>query len=125
MTTMQGKRRTPVAADEGSSLSALNLEFERHRARAGRARHSYKATSEAVDPVRAADLHSAWSRAIDDALKTAEAMSREPPADLQELLTQYEAIWWWIRSDDNVLDGTTRRWLGRFHRGLRRLARSG
>lgn len=124
MATMRGKRKPPGRADESGSLPALSLEFERRRARAGRAWRSYKATSDTVDPIRAADLHSAWSGAIDDALETAEAMSREPAGDLQELLIQYEAIWWWIRSDDNVLDGSTRRWLGRFHRSLRGLATS-
>ncbi|MBL8600039.1 MAG: hypothetical protein JNL14_20065 [Devosia sp.] len=47
----------------------------------------------------------------------------ERTRDLDDLLIQYEAIWWWIGEDDNVLDGTTRRWLGRLGCHLRRLVR--
>ncbi len=70
----------------------------------------------------AARLHKAWSDAIDDALKAAEAISRERPDDLGDLHIQYEAIWWWVRDDDNVLDGSGRTWIGRFRRSLRGLA---
>ncbi|MEO7223297.1 MAG: hypothetical protein ABIY37_12560 [Devosia sp.] len=98
------------------------MEFDHHRARAGRAWRKYRARSEAVNPVTAARLHKAWSDAIDDALKTAEAISRERPGDLGDLLIQCEAIWWWAREDDNVLDGSSRTWLGRFRRSLRGLA---
>jgi hypothetical protein len=60
---------------------------------------------------------------MDDALRIIEAISAEPVHDLRGLLAQYEAIWWWLREDDNVLDASTRRWLGRFRRSLRGLAR--
>ncbi len=114
------KRRAPVAAD--STLPGLGVEFERRRARARRTWRRYQAVNEALDPVLAAGLHSAWSRPIEDALETAEVISRERPNDLKALVIQFEAIWWWIGEDDNVLDGSTRRWLMRFRRSLRRLA---
>ena len=114
-------RRATAAAD-GGVLHSLGVEFERHRARAGRSWRRYRSTSETAESVLAAELHSDWSQAIEDALETADAISRERPSDLKELLIQYEAIWWWIGQDDNVLDTSTRRWLGRFHGSLRRLA---
>ena len=70
----------------------------------------------------ALQAHHAWSIAIDDALAAADALSLERPADIHDLLLQYDAIWWWIREDASVLDESTRRWLGRFSRNLRRLA---
>jgi hypothetical protein len=59
---------------------------------------------------------------VDEALKIAEAISRQQPHDLADLVVQFESTWWWIVMDDSVLDGSSRRWLRRFRRGLRRLA---
>ncbi|MBN9348070.1 MAG: hypothetical protein J0I48_18030 [Devosia sp.] len=107
---------------KGSALLRLGLELKRHRARAGRAWRRYQTLGDEVEPALAATRHGAWSEAIEDALKIADAISREQPSDLDELVIQYEAIWWWIGADDNVLDGSTQRWLGRFRRSLRRLS---
>ena len=94
----------------------------RQRARAQRAWRKYQAVEPDLEPTTAASAHKAWSDAVDDALQTAEAISHARPADLGELLIQFEVCWWWLDMDDNVLDGSTRRWLGRFRRSLRRLA---
>jgi hypothetical protein len=82
----------------------------------------YRGTSEGADADGAAKAHQAWSDAIEDTLRIVEAISREQPRDLADLLIQYEAIWWWIVEDDSVLDTSTRRWLRRFRRALRSLA---
>jgi hypothetical protein len=58
-----------------------------------------------------------------DALGIVETISAEPAHDLRELLVKFDAVWWWVKEDDNVLDGSTRRWLVRFRRSLRGLAR--
>lgn len=109
--------------DDG--LPELGRQFLRQRARAKRAWRMYLATSEKIDPATSVKAHQAWSDAVDDALRTVEAMSVQRPHDLDDLLLLYEALWWWIKEDDNVLDGGTRRWLGRFGRHLRRLVRGG
>jgi len=126
MTTRTDRRATgaadAVSAVVASALPGLALEFERHRTRAGRAWRRYRTIDGEVEPLAAAAAYQAWSGAIDAALRTAEAISREHPSDLEELLIQYEVIWWWVGTDDNLLDGSTRRWLGRFRRSVRRLA---
>ena len=99
----------------------LGRKLSRHRARAGRAWRRYASLSEKLDP-GATGAHQVWSDAIDDGLQAAEAIFREQPRSLNDLLVQYEAIWWWVGEDDNVLDGSTRRWLTRFRHSLRRLA---
>jgi hypothetical protein len=56
----------------------------------------------------------AWSHAIDDTLIAADAISRQQPHNVDQLLVRFEAVWWWIDLDDSVLDGSARRWLQRF-----------
>jgi hypothetical protein len=60
---------------------------------------------------------------MDDALRIIEAISAEPVHDLRELLVKFDAVWWWTKEDANVLDSNTLRWLARFRRSLRGLAR--
>lgn len=108
-----------------SALPTLGRQFMRQRARAQRAWRSYAATSDKIDADASAKAHQKWSDAVDSALLTIQAISVEPAHDLSELLLQYEAIYWWLGEDDNILDGSTRRWLGRFRRSLRGLARKG
>jgi hypothetical protein len=104
-----------------SSLTG-GRDFVRQRTAAQRAWKRYQAKEETVDPASASTSHQAWSNAIESTLAAAEALSRQRPTDINDLRLQYDAIWWWIREDDNVLDERTRRWLGRFGRNLRRLA---
>nr|MBI4923082.1 hypothetical protein [Devosia nanyangense] len=115
----RGIKSTALSAE--GPMRDLGRELGHHRARAGRAWRRYASLSEKVDPA-ATRAHQVWSDAIDDALRTAEAISQEQPRSLNDLLVQYEAIWWWVGEDDNVLDGSTRRWLTRFRHSLRRLA---
>lgn len=113
-----------VAAElEGESpLTALGHDLGRSRRRERRLWRSYQGIDEKRDPIASAAAHQAWSGTVDDALKIADATSRAQASDLGELLLQFEAIWWWMVEDDNVVDGSTRRWLHRFRRSLRRLA---
>lgn len=104
------------------TLHDLGRELFRRRARAARAWRRYAALDNELDPEEHARAHEAWSQAIDEALVTSELISRHRALTLDELLVQFEAVWWWIGEDDNVLDGSTRRWLTRFRRSLRRLA---
>jgi hypothetical protein len=119
----EGQRRgvKPAASNAKGSLYDLGRELSRHRARAGRAWRRYTSLSEKFDPA-ATGAHQVWSDAIDEALRTADAISREQPHSFNDVVVQYEAIWWWVGEDDNVLDGNTRRWLMRFRHSLRRLA---
>lgn len=121
---VRGMTTRTEAPGHGTPLRRLNRELDRHRRRASRAWRKYQATSETVDPDTAAALHRVWSEATDDALQTADAISRQRPLDLRDLLIQYEAMWWWIKEDDNILDGSTRRWFGLFRRNLRVLVAS-
>ena len=116
----RGAAKSAVSSARGP-LHDLGRELGRNRARAGRAWRRYTSLSEKLDPA-AIRAHQVWSDAIDDTLRTAEAISREQPLSLNDLLVRYEAIWWWINDDDNVLDGSTHRWLTRFRHSLRRLA---
>jgi hypothetical protein len=109
-----------VGAD--SPVYDLGRELTRHRARTGRAWRSYASLGDALDPAAVTRAHQVWSDAIDDALRIAEAISREQPHSLGDLVVQYEAIWWWVSEDADVLDASTRRWLLRFRRSHRRLA---
>lgn len=111
-----------LAVDTDSPLPALSRDLRRCRSRARRLWKNYQTTDEQVEPAASAKAHQAWSETIDEALVIAEAISRQQPRSLSELAMQFEAIWWWIIEDDSVLDGSTRRWLGRFRRSLRRLA---
>ena len=104
------------------ALLELSEALRRNQARARRTWRNYRATDETADPGGVKRAHQAWSDAIDDTLRLVDAISRERPRDLVELLIQFNAIWWWISEDDSVLDSSTRKWLGRFRRSLRRLA---
>ncbi|MEO7223090.1 MAG: hypothetical protein ABIY37_11510 [Devosia sp.] len=106
----------------GEAVLDLGRQLVRHRSRAQRAWRQYQGADETGDPIATQRAHQLWSEAIDDALDVAEAISRQRSISLADLVVQYEAIWWWVREDDNVLDCSTRRWLGRFRRALRRLA---
>jgi hypothetical protein len=105
-----------------SPLLQLGQDLQRHQARARRAWARYRGASEGADAKGNAKAHQAWSNAVEDTLRIVEIISREQPRDLADLLIQYEAIWWWISEDDNVLDSSTRRWLRRFRRAIRKLA---
>jgi hypothetical protein len=122
---MTRRVRRPERATEEGTLAELNRRLTQHRARARRAWRQYVAADELVDFVASSKAHRDWSDAVEEALTIVEAISMAPVHDLRGLLIQFEATWWWIREDDNVLDGSTRRWLGRFRRSLRRLAREG
>jgi hypothetical protein len=122
---MTSRVRRPERATEDGTLADLNRRLTQHRARARRAWRQYVAADELVDFVASSKAHRDWSDAVEDALTIVEAISLVPMHDLGELLIAFEAIWWWIGEDDNVLDGSTRRWLERFRRSLRRLAREG
>jgi hypothetical protein len=61
---------------------------------------------------------------VDQALRTAEIISREPAHDLAGLAIKFDATWWWIIDDDSLLDDRARLWLARFRRSLHRLARN-
>jgi hypothetical protein len=120
------KPRRPVTmtVDDGR-LPELERSFVQQRSRARSAWRRYVAADEASDPTASRAAHQDWSDAVDDALTIIEAISMAPVHDLRGLLTQFEATWWWIREDDNVLDESTRRWLARFRRSLRRLVQQG
>ena len=122
MTRRQNRSGRPAPAGNGP-LPELGRQFTRQRARAQRAWRVYLATNGMTDPTASAKAHQAWSNAVDETVLTVEAISVESVHDLDDLLIQHEAIWWWVGEDDNVLDGSTRRWLGRFGRHLRRFVR--
>ena len=106
------------------NLSDKGRRLDRCRARIRRCWRDYQAIDEALDPTASAAAHTDWSKAVDDALQIAEAISREPAHNITELATKFEAMWWWIIEDDSILDVTTRQWLARFRRSLIRLARN-
>ena len=103
---------------EANDLGGMGRRLDRCRAQARRRWRNYQAIDEALDPTSSAAAHTTWSNTVDEALRIAEAISREPAHDLAELATKFEALWWWIVEDDSVLDATTRRWLARFRRSL-------
>lgn len=114
--TSRPRRRMP---SDDASLPELERRLARQRERARRAWRKYMAADDAVASSKA---HREWSDAVDDALGIVEEISKAPVHELRGLLIQFEATWWWIGADDNVLDESTRRWLGRFRRSLRGLA---
>jgi len=83
---------------------------------------AYQSIASKADPLAAAEAHKVWSDAVDKTVRTAEEISRRHTDSLSELVMQFDAIWWWIDLDDNVLDATTQRWLNRLRRSMRRLA---
>ena len=103
-------------------LHDLDRHLRRQRARAGRLWLRYQATDREANTLVSTAAYQAWSDAVEEAIATAEQISRQRPGDLDELLMQFEAIWWWVVEDDSILDGSARRWLQRFRRSLRRLA---
>lgn len=119
------KPRRPVTITVDDTLPELERGLTQQRSRARRAWRRYVAADEASDSTASRRAHKEWSDAVDDALTIVEAISTAPVHDLRGLLVQFEATWWWIREDDNVLDGGTRRWLRRFRRSLRRLVQQG
>lgn len=123
--TRRVRRPARAVTEDDGALADLNRRLTQQRARARRAWRKYVAAGEASDSTASSRAHRAWSEAVDDALSTVEAISVVPIHDLRELLIVFETIWWWVRLDDNVIDGGTRRWLGRFRRSLRRLDREG
>lgn len=114
----------PVTVDDGA-LPELERRLAQQRAQARRAWRRYLAADELADSVASSRAHGDWSDAVKDALRIIEEISKAPVHDLRGLLIQFDATWWWIGEDDNVLDGSTRRWLGRFRRSLRGLATEG
>ena len=121
---MTSRPRRPVPVDDGR-LHELERGLAQQRSRSRRAWLRYVAADEASDSTASTMAHQDWSDAMDGALTIVEAISTAPVRDLRGLLIQFEATWWWIKEDDNVLDGSTRRWLGRFRRSLRTLTKEG
>lgn len=122
--TRRVRRPARAVTEDGGTLADLNRRLTQHQARARRARRKYLAADEVSDPASGV-AHQEWSDAVEGALRTVEAISVAPVHDLRDLLIAFEAAWWWARLDDNVIDASTRRWLGRFRRTLRRLVREG
>ena len=110
-----GKRRN-------NDLTTLGRELQHCRARAACLWRSYHAINEQIDPEGSTIAHQAWSETVDEALRIADAISREQAATLSDLLIQFDAIWWWVVEDDSILDASARRWLPRFRRSMRGLA---
>lgn len=123
--TRRVRRPERAATKNDGTLADLNRRLTQHRARARRAWRKYVAAGEASDPVASGVAHQEWSDAVEQALRTVEAISVAPVHDLRELLIAFEATWWWARLDDDVIDESTLRGLGRFRLALRRLAREG
>jgi hypothetical protein len=124
---MVGDRRRHQRAhrDAGEDrLPALGREFEQDRARAHRQRQRWEAVRHEPDSPAATRAAQTWSATVDQALHTAEIISREPAHGLAGLVVKFDAAWWWIIEDDTLLDDRARVWLMRFRRSLHRLARN-
>ena len=106
-------------------LSSLGLDLQRCRARATRLWRKSHAIDEQLDPAGSTIAHQAWSKTVDEALRIADAISREQASTLTDLLIQFDAIWWWVVEDDSLLDSSAKQWLRRFRRSTRGLAASG
>ena len=87
-----------------------------------RAWRAYHSNASKDDSLAAATAHKVVSDAVEEAVRTAEEIPRRHPDGLTSLVLQYDAIWWWIVFDNNILDATTQRWLNRLRRSVRRLA---
>jgi hypothetical protein len=107
---------------DATSIGNLGRRLDQCRARARRHWRDYRIIDEKLDPTASAAAHANWSNAVDYALRVAEAISRQPAHDSTELSTKFEALWWWIKEDDGVLDAALRRWLARFRKSLRQLS---
>lgn len=119
-TTQRTERQEPPAGDH---LIALGRQLERERARARQCWRRWQRLKEQGSAD--ASLEAAqWSKAIEDALRTAEMISREPAHDLAGLSTKFEALRWWSVQDNSILDAALMRWLARYGRELRRVARA-
>jgi hypothetical protein len=60
---------------------------------------------------------------VDEALDLARQITLLPAHDIEELAIKFEALWWWARLDDSILDDELVKWFGRFRRDLNALAR--
>ena len=103
------ERRHPQAHAPalGSGLSSLGRDLNKSRTRAWRLWRKYQSIDEELDRMPRT-LHTAhgprrWRRRS----SVADAISREPAHTLDDLLIQFEAIWWWIIEDDSILDSST------------------
>jgi hypothetical protein len=112
----------PKTDADKDRLQALGGEFDRERARARRQRRHWEAIKNEPDASGAAAAASEWSATIEQALGIAEVISRGPAHDFAGLAIKFEAAWWWIVEDDNLLDDRVRLWLVRFRRSLHRLS---
>lgn len=122
MATHQQHHTADALAEPTSRVAGLARKLARCRARSTRLWRMYQAIDEKLRPDASTAAHLSWSDTIDEALGIAEAISRQRPRDIAELAMQFEALWWWLVEDDSILDGSARRWLGRFRRALRHLA---
>ena len=105
-----------------NDLTSLSRDLRRSRAQAARLWRIYQAIDEHLDPSASTLAHGAWSAAVDDTLKIVDAISRKQATSVDEVVVQFDAIWWWVVEDDGILDSAARRWLRRFRRSLRGLA---
>ncbi len=83
--TKPSGRTGTIAGD----LRDLDRHLRRQRARADRLWRRYQATEPADDKVASLAAHQAWSDAVEEAITTAEKISRQRPSDLVELLIQF------------------------------------
>ena len=111
-----------MAKRRSNDLTTLGRDLQHCRARAARLWRRYYAIDEQLDPEGSTLAHQAWSETVDEALRIADAISREQATSFAELLVQFDAIWWWVVEDDAILDASARHGLRRFRRSLRGLA---
>jgi hypothetical protein len=122
MEERRSRHGRPGSAAADDRLRALGEDFDRLRVRARRQRRQGERIAQEPGAANAAAAAREWSATIDQILRIAETISREPAHDLVELAIKFEAAWWSIVEDDSLLDETARRWLLRFRRSLRHLA---
>lgn len=117
------RRRVQTSEPGVPPIELLDRELQRLRRRAGRQWRAYQGADDGGDRRVASEAHAAWSHSVDEALAIVEIISRRPAHDIVELAIKFEAIVWWVMEDDSLIDAAARRWLVRFRRSLRHVAR--
>lgn len=115
--------KQPAKAREADQLELLGADLARAAARVRRLSHKVKVARQTGDEDRLAAISEDWSRTMDKALQLAGAIAQLPANDVHDLVVKFEAIWWFLVEDDNVLDASAMRWMRRFRRSLRSLGR--